>query len=559
MAMPPERILSTVTDRLPLLAAATEPETRLRSLLQASQSVVEQLDLSAVLRRIVDVAVELVGARYGALGVIAPNGGLEQFIHVGMPDGLAERIGHLPVGRGLLGALIDDPRPIRLARLGDDDRSVGFPEGHPPMDSFLGVPVRVRGTVFGNLYLTEPAAGAFSGEDEELLSALAATAGIAIENARLFEETQRHQRWSAGTAEISAALLSERADDPRALLADRLAAIADADLVCVVVPGSSDTLLVDTARGVLADQVRGLVFPASAAVCGRSLESGQPFLTSGAAGHPDGAILIGPAMVIPLRTSGRPDGVLTASRRAGRPGFSASELEMATDFVAQAGVALELARGRAARQRLAVLEDRSRIARDLHDQVIQRLFAAGLGLQAIAGTVAEPDLRNRILDQVTALDAAISEIRTAVFALSAQLHPDRPSVRHRILDLLAELGPLFENPPRITFSGPIDLLTPDALADDLVVVLREGLTNVLRHAEASESTVSVGVAGDTITVEISDDGVGPLGAERSSGLANLEARARNWQGALALTAIDTGGSLLRWSGQLTAEREGQAQ
>ncbi|TFD82806.1 GAF domain-containing protein [Cryobacterium fucosi] len=556
--MPPEPILGTVTGRIPR-TSATESEVRLRSLLQASQSVVEQLELSSVLRRIVDVAVELVGARYGALGVIAPNGGLEQFIHVGMPDGLAERIGHLPVGLGLLGALIDEPQPIRLARLGDDDRSVGFPDGHPAMDGFLGVPVRVRGAVFGNLYLTEPASGAFTGEDEELLCVLAATAGIAIENARLFDETQRHQRWSAGTAEISAALLSERADDPRALLADRLGAIAGADLVCVVVPGSPETLLVDTARGALADQVRGLVFPASAAVCGRALESGQPFLTYGAAGHPDEVILIGPTMVIPLRTAGRPYGVLTASRRAGRPGFSPGELEMAADFVGQAGVALELARGRAVRQRLAVLEDRSRIARDLHDQVIQRLFAAGLGLQAIARTVVEPDLRYRILAQVDALDDAIAEIRTAIFALSAQIHPDRPSVRHRILDLLAELGPLFEHPPRITFSGPIDLLTPDALADDLVAVLREGLTNVLRHAGARESTVSVGVAGDTITVDIVDDGVGPAGAVTSSGLANLAERARRWHGALALTGIDAGGCLLRWSARLTGEREGPAQ
>ena len=555
--MPPERILSTVTDRIPL-ATATDPEVRLRSLLQASQSVVEQLELSAVLRRIVEVAVELVGARYGALGVIAPNGGLEQFIHVGMPDGLAERIGHLPIGRGLLGALIDDPQPIRLTNLGEDDRSVGFPEGHPAMVSFLGVPVRVRGVVFGNLYLTERESGAFSSEDEDLLSALAATAGIAIENARLFAETQRHQRWSAGTAEISAALLSERADDPRALLADRLGAIAGADLVCVVVPGSSGTLLVDTARGVLADPVRGLVFPVSAAVCGRALESGQPFLTDGAAGHPDEVILIGPTMVIPLRSAGRPYGVLTVSRRAGRPDFSSDELEMAADFVGQAGVALELARGRAMRQRLAVFEDRSRIARDLHDQVIQRLFAAGLGLQAVAGGVLEPEIRDRILDQVDALDAAISEIRTAIFALSAPSHPDRPSVRHRILDLLAELGPLFQHPPRITFSGPIDLLTPDALAEDLVAVLREGLTNVLRHAEAGESTVFVGLAGDTITVDIVDDGVGPGGTARSSGLANLAARARRWHGDLALTGIDTGGSLLRWSAQLACEPEGPA-
>ncbi len=554
--MPPERILSTPTDRIAPAVAAPEAEVRLRSLLRASQSVVEQLDLSVVLRRIVEVAVELVGARYGALGVIAPDGGLEQFIHVGMPPGLVERIGHLPVGRGLLGALIDDPQPIRLARLGDDPRSVGFPLGHPAMDSFLGVPVRVRGVAFGNLYLTERTSGVFSAEDQNLLGALAATAGIAIENARLFEETQRRQRWSAATAEISAALLVERADDPLALLADRLAATADADLVCIVVPAGDGTLLVDTARGDPAAPVRGRIFPALTAASGRVMESGQPLLAAGAGDRSDEAILIGPTMLIPLRSAGRPTGVLTASRESGRPAFSARDLEMAADFVAQAEVALELARGRSLRQRLAVLEDRSRIARDLHDRVIQRLFAAGLGLQSIAGTIDSPDLRLRVFDQVDALDEAINEIRTAIFALSAESHTDHQTVRHRVLDLLAELGALFPHPPGLTFSGPIDLLTPDDLADDIVAVLREGLTNVLRHSGAEVIAVSVAVVGDTITVDVTDDGIGPNGATRSSGLANLAVRAARWHGALSLTENVGGGSRLRWTADFDADPEG---
>jgi len=556
--MPPERIQSTLTDRIFRSDGATDAEVRLRSLIQASQSVVEQLELPVVLRRIVEVAVELVGARYGALGVIAPGGGLEQFIHVGMADDLVEQIGHLPVGRGLLGALIDDPQPIRLAKLGDDGRSAGFPQGHPPMDSFLGVPVRIRGVVFGNLYLTERTSGAFSAEDQDLLSALAATAGIAIENARLFDETQRHQRWSAGTAEISAALLAERADDPLALLADRMASTAGADLVCIVVPVEAGTLLVSTARGVPADEVRGRIFPAADSVSGRVLESGQPLLATQAGDCSDAAILIGPTMVIPLRSAGRPTGVLTASREAGRPAFSSRDLEMAADFVGQAGIALELARGRSLRQRLAVLEDRSRIARDLHDRVIQRLFAAGMGLQSIAGSIEDPEQRARIFDQVDALDSAISEIRTAIFALSAQGHADHQTVRHRILDLLAELGPLFEHPPGLTFSGPIDLLTPDLLADDLVAVLREGLTNVLRHAGARNTSVALAVLGDTITVDITDDGIGPAGATRSSGLANLAVRAGRWHGTQSLTANDDGGSRLRWSATFDTEPEGVA-
>ncbi|MET0916295.1 MAG: GAF domain-containing protein [Jiangellaceae bacterium] len=529
---------------------------RLRSLLQASQAVVEELDLAAVLRRIVDVAVDLVGARYGALGVIAPNGNLEQFIHVGIPDELATAIGHLPAGHGLLGALIDDPHAIRLTHLGQDSRSSGFPAHHPPMDSFLGVPVRVRGEVYGNLYLSNQISGAFSEEDEELLTALAATAGIAIDNARLFDETRRRQRWSAASAEISAALLSDRADASLELLADRFASLADADLVCVVLAAGVGTLIVDTAKGKQANQVKGLVIPAAGTTVGRAFDSGQPILTAdGGASldQPDAQLVLGPTMVIPLLASGRTHGVMTVSRSSGRPRFTTSDLEMAADFAGQASVALELARGRSAGQKLALLEDRSRIARDLHDNVIQRVFAAGIGLQAISGQVDDPEVRERIIEEVVALDVAIVEIRTAIFALTAQTSRDRGSIRHRVIDLLSELATLFPQTPRLVFTGPIDLLTPPEMSDDIAAVIREGLMNVVRHAEATETVVNLSVGDDLVVIEVVDNGIGVVESDRRSGLANLEARAEQWGGDVVLENRARGGSRLRWTAQIDPE------
>ncbi|QYF74815.1 GAF domain-containing protein [Cryobacterium sp. PAMC25264] len=529
---------------------------RLRSLLQASQAVVEELDLAAVLRRIVDVAVDLVGAQYGALGVIAPSGNLEQFIHVGIPDELAARIGHLPNGHGLLGALIDDPHAIRLTHLGEDPRSSGFPAHHPPMDSFLGVPVRVRGEVYGNLYLSNQISGGFSEEDEELLTALAATAGIAIDNARLFDETRRRQRWSAASAEISAALLSDRADASLELLADRFASLADADLVCVVLAAGEGTLIVDTARGTQAKRVKGLVIPSAGTTVGRAFDSGQPILTadSGASlDQPDAQLVLGPTMVIPLLASGRTHGVMTVSRSTGRPRFTTSDLEMAADFAGQASVALELARGRTAGQKLALLEDRSRIARDLHDNVIQRVFAAGIGLQAISGSVDDADVRERIIEEVVALDVAIVEIRTAIFALTAQTSRDRGSIRHRVIDLLSELASLFPQTPRLVFTGPIDLLTPPAMSDDIAAVIREGLMNVVRHAEATETVVNLSVGDDLVVIEVVDNGVGVTESDRRSGLANLAARAEQWGGDVVLENRARGGSRLRWTAGIEPE------
>jgi signal transduction histidine kinase len=527
-----------------------DTQGRLRSLLHASRSVVEQLDLPVVLRRIVEAAVELVGARYGALGVVAPDGHLEQFVHVGIPDELAARMGQLPRGLGLLGALVEDPRPIRLEHLGADPRSVGFPPHHPPMDSFVGVPVRVRDEVFGNLYLSEAAAGAFTEEDEELLTALAATAGVAIDNARLFGETRRRQHWSSALAEITTALLSDLDADPLDMLAEHVVSLADADLVTVLRPVGGDLLMVDVAKGKLAGELNGLVFRSAGTLTGRAMASGQPVLVSESSGAAERPLALGPTMVIPMVTSGEPSGALSVARMLGRPTFTAQDLEMATDFARQANVAVQLAAARADQQRFVILEDRSRIAGDLHDHVIQRLFAAGLGLQAVAGRITDAAARAKITEQVQSLDEAITAIRTAIFALTTQPSRKTPPLRHRVIDLVAELSSIFPLSPRLAFSGPVDLAIPDAVADDLLAVLREGLTNVARHADAEEAFVSITVTDDEALLEIVDNGVGIGRPRRRSGIASMQTRAARWDGSVSYHAKPGGGTVLDWTARL---------
>lgn len=525
-----------------------ETQGRLRSLMHANRAIVEELDLEKVLRRIVEAAVELVGAEYGALGVIAPDGQLEQFVHVGMPVETAKLIGHLPEGHGLLGAVIEDAETIRLEHLSDDPRSAGFPDHHPPMDAFLGVPVRVRDEVFGNLYLTDPKEGSFSREDEELVGALAATAGIAIENARLFDETQRRQRWSSALADVTAVLVSGGANEVLAVIAERVASVIDADLVSVVVRGSEEgTLLVETARGTHADAIRGRIYPAEGSLAWQAMASGA--IASTDAQHAgqlfEGQPESGPTIAVPLRAEGEALGVLAISRAPGRPRFSDAELGMAAEFASQTGVAIELTRARSDRQRLELADERSRIARDLHDHVIQRLFGAGLAMQSLASSL--PDHAGALLDQADTIDAAISEIRTAVFTLSQRRSTDRGSLRHRVLDTATEVAAILGSPPRLSFAGPVDVLIRDDFADDVVAVVRESLSNVVRHASASVVAVEVTTDGETVSVTVDDDGVGvPDAPARASGTANLHERAMARGGSFTLTRREEGGTRARW-------------
>ncbi|WP_165063209.1 sensor histidine kinase [Marisediminicola senii] len=548
-----------------------DTQGRLRELLKANRLVVGQLDLPTVLTSLIGAAVGLVDARYGALGVRSADGGLEQFVHVGMTEEQVARIGRLPEGHGMLGAVLTDGAPVRTAHIHDDPRSVGFPAAHPAMESFLGVPIRVRGELFGSLYFAEKRTGEFTAEDQELLTSLAATAGIAIDNARMFDETARRQAWSAASTEVATSLLSDDAESPLHLIADRVVTLADADLACIVLPATATTVIVDTARGRLAGDLQGLVVPADGTLSGRALQSHEILVTANlqtlteVSGVP---LQLGPTIAVPLETPDTVHGALTVSRSPGRAGFSAADIEMITDFARQATLAIDVAAVRSDRHRLERAEDRGRIARDLHDHVIQRLYAAGLDMQASARSDVGDDTRARLERHIDMLDAAIVEIRTAIFALAPQTRAGRTTLKFRVIDLLAELGDVFTVTPRLAFAGPLDLLGSDGAADDLIddvlAVVREGLSNVARHADATAVAVRVSAAEGRVEVQIVDDGVGMPHERNESGLANLAVRAARWRGSLRVepgdgdgtgaesgTSTSTGiGTRLRWSAEI---------
>jgi signal transduction histidine kinase len=521
-------------------------QDRLRSLLRATQAVVEPLDLPVVLERIVQAAVELVDAKYGALGVIAERGGLEAFIHVGMPEERVAEIGHLPEGRGLLGALIDDPRPIRLQHLADDPRSVGFPVGHPQMEGFLGVPVRVGRAVYGNLYLTEPrSGGGFTAADEELVAALAATAGFAIANARLYDETLLRQRWTASSAQIASALLDTPTTAALALLADELAARSAADRICILVPAAEPlTLRIVEARGADADDLARAEVAATKTAAGLVVESGQsrlvPAVRDPAA--PDAMAIVrhgaaGSVMMVPLSHASSVTAVVAVAREPGKPTYTPAELDIADDLAVRVGLAIELAEAREQRERAQLTEDRTRIARDLHDHVIQQLFGLGLELQALAGDV-PADAAARLQQGTATLDDAIAQIRTIIFAMRPRGR--ERSLRHRILDLVAEGSSGYPRPVPVSFSGPVDLVVEGALADDVAAVVRELLANAVRHSQADQIRISVGVDAASVRVLVDDDGVGIPEGGRRSGLDNLRIRAERRGGTLR---IDSGSGM----------------
>jgi signal transduction histidine kinase len=545
-----DQLLTQLVDRA---GEVLSTQGRLRGLLRANQTISVDLALPVVLRRIVSAARELVGARYAALGVVAADGMLAEFVHVGMDPDTVARIGQLPQGKGLLGALIADPQPIRPRTISDDPRSSGFPDGHPPMSSFLGVPIRVRGVVFGNLYLTESIHGAFSSEDEELANALAATAGVAIDNARLYEAAKTRQLWLQASASITSRLLSADPGRPLDFIAERSRAIAAADIVTVLlpIPGRPGELRVEVAVGTGAADLMGLLVPVAGSLSGQVFRTGEPRLY----GHPHeeprltffagGALDVGPVLMLPLLGSQRAvQGVLTMARVSGRPAFTAEDLEMSAGFANHASIAIELADARAEQQKAVVFADRERIAADLHDHVIQSMFAAGLTLQSVATRLDPGPMTDRILGAITTLDDTIRRIRTSIFELQQEPNQASIGVRGRLLDAVADLALGFE--PAVRIADLTEIRVSEEVAADLVAVVHEALSNVARHAGAGSVDVDVTVSGDRITIDVRDDGRGMGAATRRSGLANLRRRAERHDGSLTITGREPTGTQLRW-------------
>jgi len=557
-----DELLAELQGRLQAVLATRD---RMRGLLEAVVAIGSGLDLESTLRRIVETAVGLVDASYGALGVIGEGGRLAEFIPVGLSQDEIGRIHHWPEGRGLLGLLIDDPQPLRLANMADHPASSGFPDGHPPMRGFLGVPVRVRDEVFGNLYLTNKRGGGkFTEDDEAVLVALGAAAGVAVENARLYEAARRQQRWIQASAEVTTRLLS--GSEPADVLADitrQALELSGADLAVLALPDEEGRRLTIThAEGDGADATRGLVLPAGQSLSGRVLASGEPVISADfaaderASAAARGAMSqIGPAIVFPLGVPGNVRGVLTVGRRHGAASFPPTQADVVASFAAQAGVALELAASRTEAQRLSLYEDRDRIARDLHDLVIQRLYATGMSLEGTMPMITRPEVASRITNAVDAMDETIKEIRTTIFDLQARDTADRPDLRGDIFGVVEEMTPLLGFAPSLRLGAGLGGEIKPEVAEQALAALREALSNAARHAAATRVDVTVDVGADgVLTVQVTDNGTGLPADGRRSGLRNLTARAEKLGGELRLAPADPGapspGTKLEWRAPL---------
>jgi signal transduction histidine kinase len=548
-------LLRAVLERV---GQVVDDQQRLRLLLDAVVSIAADLSLDSVLERIVRTASELAGARYAALGVLGfgRDNRLQAFITHGLSDEQRARIGDLPTGHGILGVIIDRPEPLRLHDLSTHPSSYGFPPEHPPMRSFLGVPVRIREKVFGNLYLTEKAGGGdFTEQDETIVVALGAAAGVVIENARLYADAAKRQRWLAATAEITSLLLGQ-ADLHTALegVADRAREISGADFSSVSLRRSEDELEVEVLSGIEGERDgRNRIIPVTGSVAGMVVSSGEAVVIEDLANEPRAYLTalgehgrkVGPIVIVPLRTG---EGVVGVLSLAWRPENDASfhdlDVELPQRFAEQAALALDVARTRMDQQKLLLFEDRDRIGRDLHDLVIQRLFAVGLTLQNSARMVEKSPASGRIMKAVADIDATIQDIRQTIFALSAPENAN--DLRARIAEVVDRTTETAGFRPDVKVNGPINSAASSDTADNLMAVLGEALSNTARHGQASAVSVVVNV-GELLELTVTDDGRGlPEDMEHVGGLQNMRDRAERLGGDFVISSSSSG-TVVRWA------------
>ncbi|MBF0686841.1 MAG: GAF domain-containing protein [Cellulomonas sp.] len=563
-------IVDTAPDPAPLTGDA------LTDLLGAMLAVAGHLELPAVLDRFVQVSAELTSARFAAINVLDDTGTSTTFVYTGVPTAVARAMRHPPHAQGVLGQIPVDG-VLRLDDLTQHPSFQGWPAHHPPMGSFLGASVKVGEHVYGQLYLSEKqGGGTFTTRDEHMVLALAAAAGVAIANAQLYAESERREHWLRAGQDITTMLL-EGVDEESALehVARTAREVAGADTAALALPGMGGELFIELADGYRAAELTGLVMPRG----GRAwtvLEEGHGLLTPSLSASRtvklDEMRAFGPAMFAPLHSSGRGVGVLVLMRRIGAIPFDESDLATAESFAAQAALAYVLAEARHAQDVAALLDERERIARDLHDLAIQQLFATGMQLETVrrraARGVDPQELMSIVEDALDNVDSSVREIRQIVYALR---DPDAATglvERLRRETSLARTGLGFAPSLVLSLDGEdlspgdgeaedrIDERLEQELTDDVVAVVREGLANAARHAHASSVSVRVAVRGSgptgSVEVDVEDDGAGlPAERERSSGTGNLASRARQHGGTFSLGAAPSGkGSLLTWQAPL---------
>lgn len=540
----------------------------LRDLLEAVLVVGQGLDLDRALQRIVEVASQVVDARYCALGVRGPDGGLSAFVYTGISPAQRARMDHLPIGKGVLGLLIEEPQVLRIPSLAKHPSSVGFPPNHPPMHTFLGAPIIVRGSVFGSIYLTEKqSALEFSEVDETLVAVLAIAAGIAVDNARLFGQARTRHRWMQ--------VIARRGSEP-------LAGIALEDTLT--------RLCVDVAE--LGDGIDVFILTGEPGAVSVRAHTGGPVAAGDLTLPPTAARAVYPVTEIPSELVRRDAGWVTVQplqRAAGafgwivithasRPDWDDDDTSGLAGVAEVASLSVVYADQQQVARDLEVLEDRHRIARDLHDHVIQRLFAIGMSVQTMlaaraadtessgtestdtasgASSSTDRATTDRLEQVVSDLDRTIAQIRTSIFDLqTVSGHHDTATLRRRVLDIVAELAGHASIAPGVQFAGPVDTVVPEALGPHIDAVLREGLSNALRHAQAQHIDVSVRADDDVLSVEISDDGVGIGTDVVYRGLDNLTRRAEDCDGVFSVVTSPRGpgkpgGTTLTWSVPLT--------
>jgi signal transduction histidine kinase len=536
-----------------------DPKTRHKDmLLEAGLILASELSLPAVLQQIVELAVGVTNARYGALGVLSPDGDISEFVTTGITTEQRAAIGHIPVGKGILGVLIHDAQVLRLHDIHDDPRSVGFPPNHPRMQGFLGAPVKAGSRIFGNIYLTKPPGEPdFTEDDQQAITILATQAGVAIENAFLYEDArQRERRLEAVRESITAILAGVEPEAVLALIARRARELVGAGLAVIAVPASDSTsdLIVQVADGDQAPALRGMVFPRDESVSGSVIRSGRPVVLDDASSDDrtyqpmirQGEM--GPAMFVPLIIRGAAFGTLAVSNRVGGHRFSADSLRLMETFAGQASVAIEYGRAQRELRRLAVLEDRERIAKELHDGVIQSLFAVGMGLQATATMSREPDQQRRIEGAVDEMDKVIRDLRNYIFGLRPGILADR-----QLDQALHGLAEDFQDKTGVVTVVQVDERVASELssrAADIVQFVREALSNVGRHAQAATCRLSLRRDDGKAALEIDDDGGGfdpETARHKGQGMRNLEERAHGLGGEFSITSIPGEGTTVRLS------------
>ncbi len=533
-----------------------DDQARWRLLLDAVVTMAADLSLDDLLTRIVEIASDLAGARYAALGVLGAGSDrrLQTFVTHGVSGSQHHDIGDLPTGHGLLGLIIDQPEPLRLHDIAEHPASYGFPPHHPPMRSFLGVPVRIHDKVFGNLYLTEKAGdGDFTEQDEAIVVALAAAAGVAIENARLHEEAARRERWLAATAEITGRLAGPGGhDDALQVIADHARELAAADVAWIVAGPDVDGLRLRVVSGETADPVDMHALDLGSSLASSVVRTATPVAVEDIGADPQAVNVpqalgwprIGPAIIVPLRGSAGAQGVLALGwKPANLAAFHTVDPTLPASFAEQAALAIEVTQAREDRQRLVLFEDRDRIGRDLHDLVIQRLFAVGLSLQGTARAADRPDITEKLDAAVDDLDATIRDIRRTIFALgSAENASDIQAEVTRMVDRAA--GTL-KFRPALRFEGPVRTRVGTDVAPDVLAVLTEALSNAARHARARSVSVEL-AAVDGVRLTVADDGRGMPEDVPKSGLSNMRQRAERRGGHCTITSLPGEGTTIEW-------------